>query len=39
VGDSGNAKGTTPHLHFEVMEGKEKRAVDPLPLLTDENLP
>lgn len=30
VGDTGNAKGTTPHLHFEVMVGKGKEAVDPL---------
>ncbi len=32
VGDTGNAKGTTPHLHFEVLLGKKKEAIDPLPL-------
>lgn len=31
VGNTGNAKATTPHLHFEIMLGKEKKAVDPLP--------
>lgn len=30
VGDTGNAKNTTPHLHFEVMLGKQKEAVDPM---------
>jgi murein DD-endopeptidase MepM/ murein hydrolase activator NlpD len=30
VGDTGNAKNTTPHLHFEVMIGKQKEAIDPM---------
>jgi murein DD-endopeptidase MepM/ murein hydrolase activator NlpD len=35
VGDSGNALGTTPHLHFEIMlgKGKSRRSIDPLPIL------
>lgn len=35
VGDSGNAKGTTPHLHFEIMQGKERTSIDPLPVLSN----
>ncbi|MFK8163601.1 MAG: M23 family metallopeptidase [Lewinella sp.] len=30
VGDTGNAKNTTPHLHFEVLHGKNREAVDPM---------
>ncbi len=30
VGNTGNAQATTPHLHFEVLLGKRRRAVDPL---------
>ena len=30
VGDTGNARNTTPHLHFEVLTGKQKQAQDPL---------
>lgn len=33
VGDSGNARRTTPHLHFEIMVGK-RESVDPLPYLS-----
>lgn len=31
VGDTGNARSTTPHLHFEVLLGKAREAIDPLP--------
>ncbi len=31
VGNTGNARATTPHLHFEILLGKDRRAVDPLP--------
>lgn len=30
VGATGNARNTTPHLHFEVLTGKNKEAQDPL---------
>ena len=30
VGNTGNASATTPHLHFEVMLGMDRRAIDPL---------
>lgn len=33
VGETGNAKGTTPHLHFEIRKGKP---IDPYPRLTKE---
>ncbi len=33
VGDSGNARRTTPHLHFEIMVG-QREAIDPLPYLS-----
>ena len=34
VGDSGNARNTTPHLHFEILLGKDRTAVDPLTFWT-----
>ncbi len=34
VGDTGNAQGTAPHLHFEIRDGRE--ALDPFPRLTEE---
>ncbi|MEL6391136.1 MAG: M23 family metallopeptidase [Bacteroidota bacterium] len=35
VGDTGNAERTTPHLHFEILIGQEKEAVDPLPFFLE----
>lgn len=32
VGDTGNARSTTPHLHFEIMVGK-RESIDPEPVL------
>ncbi|MBA2667767.1 MAG: M23 family metallopeptidase [Trueperaceae bacterium] len=41
VGDSGNAAGTPPHLHFGVYGGEEWtcewQAIDPLPLMIDRD--
>jgi hypothetical protein len=34
VGDTGNAKGGVPHLHFEIRDGRE--ATDPFPRLARE---
>lgn len=34
VGDTGNAKGGVPHLHFEIRDGREP--TDPFPRLTHE---
>lgn len=34
VGDTGNAKGGVPHLHFEIRENR--KAMDPYPRLTKE---
>lgn len=38
VGDSGNAKGTHPHLHFSIydMRGYKRGNIDPWPLLSRE---
>jgi murein DD-endopeptidase MepM/ murein hydrolase activator NlpD len=35
VGNSGNASKTTPHLHFEIMRGENRKSIDPLPLLQE----
>jgi len=37
VGTTGNAQGTPPHLHFGVYTSTG--AINPLPLLTDRNVP
>lgn len=41
VGNTGNARGTPPHLHFGIYEGGREtcdyRALDPLPLLRDRD--
>ncbi|MGH3443679.1 MAG: LysM peptidoglycan-binding domain-containing M23 family metallopeptidase [Nitriliruptorales bacterium] len=33
AGTSGNARATSPHLHFEVLVGPERRPANPYPLL------
>ncbi|WP_367388764.1 M23 family metallopeptidase [Lewinella sp. LCG006] len=33
VGNSGNASKTIPHLHFEIIMGKDRTSIDPLPVL------
>jgi hypothetical protein len=33
LGDTGSARGTTPHLHFSVFPGNYYRGIDPFPLL------
>lgn len=35
VGTSGNARATSPHLHFEVLEGPERKETNPFPRLLD----
>jgi hypothetical protein len=33
LGDTGSARGTTPHLHFSVFPGNYNSGIDPFPLL------
>jgi hypothetical protein len=33
LGDTGSARGTTPHLHFSVFPGRYSAGIDPFPLL------
>jgi hypothetical protein len=33
LGDTGSARGTTPHLHFSVFPGAYRSGIDPFPLL------
>jgi hypothetical protein len=33
LGDTGSARGTTPHLHFSVFPGSYSAGIDPFPLL------